>query len=155
MKRRKTVVTIALTAIGVAAAAVIFKILNNAVFAEMSKYICERHSIVKSVKFDSCQFYSHPYSRFTCYVDSSCTFEQAKEIFEDFANHFSDELVNRLQEEMHGKAFLDADFTNIETNLRIYCFQTDDIENFVHWKVTEGKVMEGDDWNYTFDRRIN
>ncbi len=143
-----------LTILAFVSSIVIFNISHNAVFTELNSYICEKHSIVKAVEFDNNQFYSFNHSEFIIYVNSNCTFEQAKEIFEDFIDHFSDELIDRLRSEVHGKAFLSVDFTNADTNQRMYGFETDDTENFVHWKgLAVGGIEEMN--NYTFDRELD
>lgn len=152
MRQKKNVVAIVLTVMVLISGIIIFNISYNAVFCRINRHICEQYSIVKYVKFKNYCFSSYPGCDFDIYVDPNCTPEQAKDIFEDFVTYFSDELINRLHNEMKGKVFLDVDFTNEETNLRMYYFETDDTENFVHWRMMN---EYGEDINYTFDRHIN
>ncbi len=153
MRHKKVlIIVIALTILAFVSSIVFFNLSHNAAFTDLSSYICENHSIVKAIDFDSCRFYCHPWSNLTVYVYSSCTSEQAKDIFEDFVNHFSDELIQWLHNEMKGKDFLDVAFTNAETNQRIYYFETGDTENFVHWEVG---VSAEDLEPYTFDRELD
>ncbi len=155
MKHKKVlIIVMALTILAFVSSIVVFNISHNVVFTELSSYICENHSIVQSVEFDNNQFSSFNHSKFIIFVDSNCTFKQAKEIFEDFINHFSDELIDKLRSEVRGKAFLSVDFTNADTKQRMYGFETDDTENFVHWKgLAVGGIAEMN--NYTFDRCLD
>ena len=154
MRYKKIIIVISLIILAFVISIVFFNVSHNAVFTELSSYICENHSIVKSVEFDNNQFHSFNHSKFIIYANSNCTFKQAKEIFEDFIDHFSDELIDRLRSEVRGKAFLSVDFINTDTNQRMYGFETDDTENFVHWKgLAVGGMAEMN--NYTFDRRVD
>lgn len=144
MKRRIIIAAAIAAAVLGIAGAVIFNAVHNASFNEMKHYIREHYSIVKKVDFTD---YHSPYCSFDFYVEPDCTYEQAKEIFEDFANKMSDDLIIWLREKMRKNAFLDADFISTESNLSIYRFETGDLENFVHWK-----AEYGDDLDYEFDR---
>lgn len=152
MKRKKMILIIALPIIILISSIIIFNIFRNAPFYKIESYICEKYSIVKSVEFKNARFYSHPFCWFTIYVESDCSYEQAKVIFEDFVTHFSDELIQWLHDEIKEKDFLDVDFTNEKTNLRMYLFQTADTENFIHWEAVETtEKIEP----YAFERRSN
>lgn len=129
---------------------VVFYSSRNAFVSEMDSYICGNYGVVKSVKFDSNSLYSYPHCSIDLYVDPDCTFNQAKEIFEDLLYHFTDEFIVSLRQAKGRKSFLDVNFVRVGTDICIYTFETNDTEAFVHWKATRGNNEP-----YEFDRHID
>ena len=144
------VLSVVIVIVGVA---VFLDISHNAFLSELGSYIRKNYSVVKSVKhakFENTTFNTSVHSRILFYVEPDCTFEQAREIFEDFVNHFTDDFIVKLREAKGSKNFLNVDFIEAGTDLSMYSFETSDTENFVHWRATRGYTEY-----YEYDRQID
>ena len=134
----------------------IYNAIRNRFISDLGNYIRDKYDVVQSVKFERYSFSSYPYCEIRIYIDpENCTFDDAREIFEDLVGHFTDDLIFRLREETEkehkGRLVVDFDKKGDKRGhynyISIYSFETRDTENFIRWRATRGNPER-----YEFDR---
>lgn len=156
MKRKHLVVAVAIFVsiiIIVTGVVVLYNVLRNAFISDLGNYICENYSVVKSITFKRYELSSYPCYAICLYIDQTCTFDQARVIFEDLVDHFTDDFIVKLRNEKGQKGRFEIDFAKAgkkHNDISIYTFQTRDTENFIHWRATRGNTER-----YEFDRQID
>ena len=132
----------------------VYNDIRNRFISDLGNYICDKYDVVQSVKFERYSFSSYPCCEIKIYIDpENCTFDEAREIFEDLVGHFTDDLIFRLREETEkehkGRLVVDFDKKGDKRwhDISVYSFQTHDTENFIHWRATRGNPER-----YEFDR---
>ena len=130
----------------------VYNEIRNRFISDLGNYICDKYDVVQSVKFERYSFSSYPCCEIKIYIDpENCTFDEAREIFEDLVGQFTDGFILKLREERGNKGRLEVTFTKKGAkrghDISIYDFQTHDTENFIHWRATRGNPER-----YEFDR---
>ena len=130
----------------------IYNSIRNRFISDLGNYIRDKYDVVQSVSFERYSFYSYPHCAIDIYIDpENCTFDEAREIFEDLVGQFTDGFILKLREEKGKKGFLNVEFVQKGAkrwhDRSIYTFETRDVENFIHWRATRGNPER-----YEFDR---
>lgn len=130
----------------------IYNSIRNRFISDLGDYIRDKYSVVQSVNFDRNSFNSLPCCEIKIYIDpENCTFDEAREIFEDLVGHFTDDLIIKLRKERGQKGRLVVDFNKKGDkrgrDISVYSFETRDVENFIHWRATRGNPER-----YEYDR---
>lgn len=132
----------------------IYNSLRNRFISDLGNYILDKYGAVQSVNFDRNSINSLPCCEIAIYIDpENCTFDEAREIFEDLVGHFTDDLIVKLREEKGHKGRLVVDFNKKGDKpghynyISVYSFETRDTEGFIHWRATRGNPER-----YEFDR---
>ena len=132
----------------------IYNSIRNRFISDLGNYIRDKYDVVQSVNFERNSFNSLPCCEIEIYIDpENCTFDEAREIFEDLVGHFTDDLIFRLREETEkehkGRLVVDFDKEGDKRghDISVYSFETRDTENFIHWRATRGNPER-----YEYDR---
>ena len=130
----------------------VYNEIRNRFISELGNYIRDKYDVVQSVKFERYSFSSYPSCAIQIYIDpENCTFDEAREIFEDLVGQFTDGFILKLREERGNKGRLVVDFNKKGDkrwhDISVYSFQSHDTENFIHWRATRGNPER-----YEFDR---
>lgn len=130
----------------------IYNAIRNRFISDLGNYIRDKYDVVQSVKFERYSFSSYPGCAIEIYIDpENCTFDEAREIFEDLVGQFTEGFVLKLREERGNKGRLVVDFNKKGDkrwhDISVYSFETRDTENFIRWRATRGNPER-----YEFDR---